>query len=341
MCDLKNDVPREYQCNLDGNGFRRDKNDRAELCRGSIEFVAPKDYITREINSHPCYVFVIDVSYTSVVTGLLRVLLQSIRNCLDGLCSVQPNARVSVVTFDSNVHFYKVVDAKTKQPCNPQLISMNDVTSPFLPIPSGQILTDLSNPEGRSSFEKALELVEFIFSENKKEANAFGAACQASVELLTGLGGKIIVVQSNLPNVGLGALKMRDDVSLYGTDKEKTLLTPQIPFYDNLATQCADNAISVDMFVCPNSYVDLATTSMLSSSTAGQVFFFPGFHARKDGEALQNDLFHLLTRVQGYDAVMTVRCSNGLRVAEFYGNYYKRVPMELEIPLLDWYCCFS
>ena len=64
--------------------------------------------------------------------------------------------------------------------------------------------------------------------------------------------------------------------SFYGTDKEKTLLVAQTQFYDQLAAQCADNAIGVDMFICPNSYVDLATTGQLASNTAGQVFFYPG-----------------------------------------------------------------
>ena len=333
MCDLKNEVPRDYQRPLDSNGFRRDKNDRPELSRGSVEYVATKEYITREINPNPVYLFVLDVSYSSVVTGLMRTVLQSINNCLDGLLSVQPNARVGIITFDSNLHFYRIVDKKGA--CVPQLITVADVNVPFIPLPFSQLIATLSNVEQRTSFEAALQLIEQIFSETRKEGTAFGAACQASAELLQGLGGKLIVVLSNLPDSGIGALKMRDNSAAYGTDKEKALLAPQLPFYETLTSLCADNAVSVDMFIGANSYIDLASIAPLASNTAGQLFFYPGFHARKDAETLQNDLFHLLTRVQGYDAIMTVRVSTGLRVAEFFGNYFRRFPLELEIPHLD------
>jgi hypothetical protein len=50
------------------------------------------------------------------------------------------------------------------------------------------------------------------------------------------------------------------------------------------------SARSVDLFICPNSYVDVATIGVLASNTCGQVNMYPNFHARKDGESLQNDL---------------------------------------------------
>lgn len=35
-------MPQSYQCPLDASGLRRDKQQRAELCRGSVDFVVPK-----------------------------------------------------------------------------------------------------------------------------------------------------------------------------------------------------------------------------------------------------------------------------------------------------------
>jgi hypothetical protein len=40
-------VPDAYRCNLDANGFRRDKMERPELCRGSVEFVAPAAFLQK------------------------------------------------------------------------------------------------------------------------------------------------------------------------------------------------------------------------------------------------------------------------------------------------------
>ena len=62
---------------------------------------------------------------------------------------------------------------------------------------------------------------------------------------------------------------------------------------------------------------------------------FSGFHARKDGESLQNDLYHNLTRFTAYDGVMTVRVTNGLRVSEYFGAGQRRHANELELPMCD------
>ena len=48
----------------------RDKYQRSELCKASVEFVAPGDYMVRPPQP-PAYVFVIDVSSTSVQSGMI------------------------------------------------------------------------------------------------------------------------------------------------------------------------------------------------------------------------------------------------------------------------------
>ena len=42
-------VPSGYRSNLDQHGFRRDRNERPELCRGTVEFVAGPDFLSRPI----------------------------------------------------------------------------------------------------------------------------------------------------------------------------------------------------------------------------------------------------------------------------------------------------
>ncbi|CAK7346969.1 unnamed protein product [Dovyalis caffra] len=39
------ETPRDYQCNLGPDGRRRDADERPELCRGTVEFVASKEYM--------------------------------------------------------------------------------------------------------------------------------------------------------------------------------------------------------------------------------------------------------------------------------------------------------
>jgi hypothetical protein len=42
---FSNDTPREYLCNLGPDGRRRDADDRPELCRGAVEFIASKEFL--------------------------------------------------------------------------------------------------------------------------------------------------------------------------------------------------------------------------------------------------------------------------------------------------------
>ncbi len=54
VCALLNEIPVEYFCSLDHNGRRRDADERPELSQGTVEYVAPADYMvggrkTREI----------------------------------------------------------------------------------------------------------------------------------------------------------------------------------------------------------------------------------------------------------------------------------------------------
>lgn len=58
ICGMLNDVPTTYFSHLDSNGQRRDRDQRPELSRCSVEFVAPGDYMVRPPQP-PVYFFVI------------------------------------------------------------------------------------------------------------------------------------------------------------------------------------------------------------------------------------------------------------------------------------------
>ena len=53
------------------------------------------------------------------------------------------------------------------------------------------------------------------------------------------------------------------------------------------------------------------------------------------GEALYADVYHNLTRATGFEGIMVVRCTDGLKVNECYGNYFRRRPHEMELPSID------
>lgn len=65
-------VPGDYFANLDATGRRIDMDQRPELTHGSVEFVAPTEYMVRA-PMPPLYFFLIDVSSSAVKSGMIEV----------------------------------------------------------------------------------------------------------------------------------------------------------------------------------------------------------------------------------------------------------------------------
>jgi len=77
-------VPVEYFSPLDENGRRLDADDRPELSCGSVDFVAPTEYMVRP-PMPPVYFFLIDVSLSAVKSGMVKVSLASMGFVVVGL----------------------------------------------------------------------------------------------------------------------------------------------------------------------------------------------------------------------------------------------------------------
>ncbi|RUO96086.1 LOW QUALITY PROTEIN: hypothetical protein BC936DRAFT_142654, partial [Jimgerdemannia flammicorona] len=182
------------------------------------------------------------------------------------------------------------------------------------------------------------------------------------------LGGKLLVFQTTLPTHGPNGIKNREDSRLYGTDKEKTLFTPQDGSYRSLAEQCVDDGVCVDLFLFPNAYIDVATigryclkkfvgalifiliiaqlyqitllivfifSGVLPAITGGEMYYYPHFDRSRDGQKYAFDLKHNLAREFGYNGVMRIRCSNGLRIHDHLGNFHMKNSTDVELAGVD------
>lgn len=76
LCRLSCSVPGEYFAHLDASGRRIDLDQRPELTKGSVEFVAPTEYMMRP-PMPPVYFFLIDVSISAVRSGMIEVSTSS------------------------------------------------------------------------------------------------------------------------------------------------------------------------------------------------------------------------------------------------------------------------
>ncbi|KAG1955143.1 protein transport protein Sec24C [Pimephales promelas] len=336
FCSCVTEVPPHYFQHLDHTGKRVDCYDRPELSMGSYEFVATVDYCkNNKIPQPPAFIFLIDVSYNAVKNGMVGIVCQELKTLLDYLPrqnpDVESNIRVGFVTYNKVLHFYNVKASLAQ----PQMMVVSDVADMFVPLLDG-FLVNVS--ESRMVIESLLDQIPEMFADTRETETVFGPVIQAGLEALKAAdcAGKLFVFHSSLPIAEApGKLKNREDKKLVGTDKEKSLFQPQVSFYNTLAKDCVVQGCCVDLFIFPNQYVDVATLGVVPTSTGGSIYKYTYFQASTDQERFLNDLRRDVQKQVGFDAVMRVRTSTGIRATDFFGSFYMSNTTDVELAGLD------
>ncbi|KAK9041717.1 hypothetical protein V6N11_016807 [Hibiscus sabdariffa] len=327
ICALLNDVPGDYFAHLDATGRRIDLDQRPELLKGSVDFLAPTDYMHRP-PMPPSYFFLIDVSISAVRNGMIEVVAQTIRSCLDELPGF-PRTQIGFITFDSTIHFYNMKSSLTQ----PQMMVVTDLDDIFLPLPD-DLLVNLS--ESRNVVETFLDSLPSMFQDNVNVESAFGPAVKAAFMVMRQLGGKLLIFQNTLPSLGVGRLKLRgDDLRVYGTDKEHILRLPEDPFYKQMAADLTKFQIGVNVYAFSDKYTDIASLGTLAKYTGGQIYYYPNFQSGIHGEKLRHELARDLTRETAWEAGMRIRCGKGVRFTSYHGNFMLRHTNLLALPAVD------
>ncbi|XP_053672360.1 protein transport protein Sec24C [Anopheles nili] len=336
FCKATSDVPAEYFQHLDHTGQRMDKYERPELVLGTYEFVATKEYCRNNTPPKPpAMVFLIDVSYNNVKSGLVQLLCTQMKNIIRNLPvdGERPRTamKVGFITYNSSVHFYNLKSTLAQ----PQMMVVGDLQEMFMPLLDGFLV----DPEESATVIDALmEQIPKMFEDTRETETILLPALQAGLEALKASDcvGKLYVFHSTLPNADApGKLKAREDRKLLGTDKEKTVLTPQSTIYNMLAQDCVGAGVSVDLFAFNNAYIDLATIGQVARLTGGEVYKYTYFQADIDGARLVRDLIKNISRPIAFDAVMRVRTSTGVRPTDFYGHFFMSNTKDMEIASID------
>eukprot|EP01117_Protostelium_nocturnum_P012070 TRINITY_DN441_c0_g1_i2.p1 TRINITY_DN441_c0_g1~~TRINITY_DN441_c0_g1_i2.p1 ORF type:complete len:875 (-),score=232.15 TRINITY_DN441_c0_g1_i2:40-2664(-) len=314
VCENVNDIPTEYFAPLDGYGKRTDLHLRPELSKGTYEFVAMEDSESKKPKS-PLFLFALDVSFSSVSSGMLHAAINSISTILNASI-MKPSIRVGFITYDTTIHFYNL--HKSLQ--QPQMMVIPDLNDIFLPI--AQEVAFVKYSENKELVDALLQKLPTMFQNTKITEAAVGAAILAAEQALKSNGGKVLIFQSCIPTIGPGGLKKRNDQKLLGTEKEKSLYNPQDPYYVSLAKQCCASSVSVDLFLFPNSsYIDVTTLGYVCNLTGGQIYLYQNFVYQRDLARVYQDLTRNLQREFGFDAVMRVRTSSGFAPSSFFGGF--------------------
>ncbi|KAJ2162373.1 COPII coat Sec23p-Sfb3p heterodimer component [Coemansia sp. RSA 552] len=323
ICRHENEVPDDYFCNLDMAGLRLDRDMRPELRNGTVEFVATKDFVSRE-PVPATFVFAIDVTWNAVHSGMVAQAAATIKDTLYNGPGLPPATKVAIITYDRSVHFYSLASTLDQA----QMMVVPDIQDMFVPINEGFAVDPI---ESRDIIEGLLDSLSAMFSQNRTAEPVLGAVVQAVHEALRGRGGKLFAFQTALPTFGPGSLRQRDDVKLHNTDKERTLYEPQDSFYRDWAVKLVEEGISCNLYTFPSAYMDLATLSQLSTVTGGELYSYPGFDATRDGKRFAADVRADMERTYGSNAVLRIRTSDGLRVDEHFGNLFMRNHVDVEL----------
>ena len=173
LCGFSQLTPDPYYASLDESGKRMDRFQRAELHKGAVEYIAPGEYMVRPPQP-PVFMFVIDVSYTSVVTGLLQTVVTSIKEAIQsGKIPGGQRVQVGIITFDTSLHFYNL-NSNLSQP---QMLVVSDLEDLFLPLPD-DILVPLA--ESETAILNLLDSLPSIFGETKVNESCLGSAVRGA-----------------------------------------------------------------------------------------------------------------------------------------------------------------
>lgn len=160
-----------------------------------------------------------------------------------------------------------------------------------------------------------------MFQFIKNPEPALLPALRASLNALEKTGGKIICSLTALPTWGPDRLVLREDQKLYNTDKEKVLFKTEHQAWRDVAGKMVAAGVGVDFFMTASAYMDVATIGHISATTGGETYLYTNFVKERDSKKLGDELAHALHRNAGYQALMKVRCSTGLQVTAYHGNF--------------------
>ncbi|KTG03164.1 hypothetical protein cypCar_00016100 [Cyprinus carpio] len=317
LCYRVNDVPDEFMYNPVTRSYG-EPHKRPEVQNSTVEFIASSDYMLRPPQP-AVYLFVLDVSHNAVESGYLNVFCQSFLDNLEKLPG-DTRTRIGFVTFDSTVHFYNLQEGLSQ----PQMLVVSDIDDVFIPT-HDNLLVNLK--ESKELVKDLLNALPGMFMHTRETQSALGPALQAAYKLMCPTGGRVSVFQTQLPTLGAGLLQSREDPNLRSSTKNVQHLGPATDFYKKLALDCSGQQIGVDLFLLSSQYSDLASLACVSKYSAGSVFYYPSFHHvhnTAQSQKFQKDLQRYLTRKIGFEAVMRIRCTKGLSIHTFHGNFFVR-----------------
>lgn len=345
ICNRSNDMPPQFIYDYENQRYH-DLSLKPELNSETVEYVAGVEYMVRPPQP-ASFMFVMDCSKAACELGYLPILASAIADSLD---HIPGDARASIgfIAYDSNIHYFSFSGTQVVHYSNP------DVSESLLPCSNDGILVNMT-----SKREMILDfLTQFLpnfpagdrsmWASVTDTRSALGPAIQAAAKILGPIGGKIIIVQAQLPNHGGpndgSVLTRREDPSTkknMSMDKNGEYLTPLInpntDFYKNLSVETCEHQVSIDLFNLSTTYADIASLCPMTRFNAGMVYHYSNSPSEQKSTLIRfdQDIRNYLIRVLGLEAVLRIRYTRGLKIHTFHGNFFVRSSNLLQLPIAN------
>eukprot|EP01041_Mallomonas_annulata_P005068 gene5066-10143_t len=322
---------------------RMDRNSKAELCLGTVEFV------------DPIFIFAIDVSSSAMSSGFTVASIKAVQTAMSDLPG-GAETRVGIITFDTHIHFY-VIRRYSKEPLNDPTPTM-PIAEWIFPLVTHQDLLD-------STLSRIPELISHFqhsYDRHTAERACPTAAIRVAQQALQSAGGRVIIMTASPPSLGYGRMKHREVMATYGTDHEivlygslDTILSHSkggggggeekegMLVYKRLAEDCLRSNVCVDVFVSAEGerFKDYAMFAEVTSLTGGRLHSMSGSMTLEQNVVrLDQELLYSTCGIRASEVLMKLRCSYGVRASryvgkgmynssecEVYGIHINRVPL--------------
>ncbi|WAQ97426.1 SC24B-like protein [Mya arenaria] len=324
LCYRVNELPDEFSFDPVTKTYG-DPQRRPEVRSATIEFIAPSEYMLRPPQP-AVYLYLLDVSFNAIETGYLSMFCETLLDVLERIPG-DGRTQIGFVAYDSAVHFFNLAEGLSQ----PQMLTVTDVDDIFLPCPD-DLLVNLN--ECRGLVIDLLNQLPTLFENNMETRSALGAALQTAYKMTSSTGGRVTVMQTVLPTYGPGALQNREDPA-GKAGKDCASLGPATDFYKKLALDCSAQQIAVDLFMFNGQYADMASIECISKYSGGCTYYYPSYHVVRTPhyvEKYEADLRRYMTRKVGFESVMRIRCSKGISIHTFHGNFFVRSTDLLSLP---------
>ncbi|GMR48593.1 hypothetical protein PMAYCL1PPCAC_18788, partial [Pristionchus mayeri] len=317
LCYKANDLPEDFCYDSSTKSFT-EPIQRPEMRHATVEFIAPSEYMLRPPQPS-VYMFIFDVSTPAIQSGYLRTMCDQFIINLEQMPGDE-RTLMSFVAVDASLHFFQF----TTPGKLPRELVVDEVDEMFLPSNTGLLVKLKVFKESIRSFLTRLPEL-FSTPSLSSSSNALGSALNVAKEMISELGGRVTIFQCSLPSIGPGTLKPRDDPNKRAGGECD--VTPASDHYKKLALDCTAVQMGIDIFSFAREYIDLATLSEVAKFSSGSVYRFPGYQADEnivETRRFEKVFTRYLTRKIGFEAVLRIRCSRGIGISTFFGNFFVR-----------------